>query len=60
MTDINTKCDSYFIPKCNRNLLQNVLGFSLQMQQVYYKIEQLLPKFEDLITRCDSYYRMWC
>ena len=29
-TGIITKCDSYFITKCNRSLLQNVSGFLLQ------------------------------
>ena len=26
-TDIIAKCDSYFITKCNRSLLQNASGF---------------------------------
>ena len=29
-TDIVRKCDSYFITKCERSLLQNVSGFLLQ------------------------------
>ena len=28
-TDIVTKCDSYFITKCDRSLLQNTSGFLL-------------------------------
>ena len=29
-TDVITKCDSYFITKCNRNSIQNASGFLLQ------------------------------
>ena len=28
-TDIITKCDSYFITKCDKSLLQSALGFLL-------------------------------
>ena len=40
--DIIRKCDSYFITKCNRRLLQNVSGFVLQSATIYYKMWQLL------------------
>ena len=43
-TDIITKCDSYFITKWNRSLLQNAPGFLLQNTS--------------FITKCDSYYKM--
>ena len=45
-TDIITKCDSYFITKCGRSLLQNGSGFLLQYRtvitkyDVYYKLRQ--------------------
>ena len=38
------KCDSYFITKCDKTLLQNALGFLLQNATV--------------ITNCDVYYKM--
>ena len=37
-TNIITNCDSYFITKCDRNLLQNGSGFCYKMQQFYYKM----------------------
>ena len=43
-TDIITKCDSYFITKWNRSLLQNAPGFLLQNTS--------------FITKCDSYYKI--
>ena len=41
-TDIITKCDSYFIKKCDRRLLQNVSGFYCKMRRFYYRMGQLL------------------
>ena len=42
-TDIITKCDNYFVTKCNRSLLQSASGFSLQnAMQFYQKMQQLL------------------
>ena len=46
MTDIITKCGNYFVTKCERSLLQNMLGFLLQNATVitendaYYKLRQ--------------------
>ena len=37
-TNIITKCNSYFITKCDTNLLQNASGFCYKMQQFYYKM----------------------
>ena len=37
-TDINTKRDSYFITKCDRNLQQNESGFLLQNATVLLQI----------------------
>ena len=45
--DIITKCYSYSITKCNRNLLQNVSGFLLQNATV-------ITNCDDFITHCDS------
>ena len=45
-TDIITKCGNYFVTKCERSLLQNMLGFLLQNATVitendaYYKLRQ--------------------
>ena len=40
--DMITKCDSYFITKCDRVLLQNASGFYCKMGQFCYKMRQLL------------------
>ena len=37
-TDIITKCNSYFIRKCDKSLLQNVSGCLLQTATVLLKI----------------------
>ena len=50
-TDINTKCNSYFITKCNRSLLETASGFLLQNATV-------ITNCDDFITKCDSYYKM--
>ena len=48
VTDIITKCDSYFITKCDRSFLQNASGFLLQnvtillQNATVYKIRHLL------------------
>ena len=47
-----TKCDNYFITKCDRKLLQNDLIFLLQNARVN-------TKCGNTITTCDSYYKMW-
>ena len=51
--DIVTKCDSYFITKCDRSLSQNVSGFLLQIATVYYKMRQIL-QIVTFVTNCDS------
>ena len=50
--DIVTKCDSYFITKCDRSLSQNVSGFLLQIATV------LLQNATN-ITNCDVCYKLW-
>ena len=50
VTDVITKCDSYFITKCDRSLLQNA-AFLLQNATV-------LRKCSDFITKCHTYYKM--
>ena len=47
-TDILAKCDSYFITKCNRSLLQNASGFYYKMRQFYYKMRQHTLHFKIL------------
>ena len=39
------------IPKCNKSLLQNALGFLLQNATV-------IANCDDFITKCDSYYKI--
>ena len=50
-TDVITKCDSYFIIKRDRSLLQNASGFLLQ------NATNLLQN-ATVITKCGSYYKM--
>ena len=52
-TTVITKCDSYFITKCTRNLLQNASEFLLQNATV-------ITNCDNFITKCDSYYKMRC
>ena len=47
-TDIITKCNSYFITKCDRSLLKNALGFLLQNATV-------LLRNATVITNCDNF-----
>ena len=57
-TDIITKCDSYFIIKCDKSLLQNASSFSLQNVTVLSQNATVITNCDDFITRCDSYYKM--
>ena len=41
-TDVTTKCDSCFITKCDRSLLQNASVFFITKCDSYYKIRRLL------------------
>ena len=43
-TDVIKKCDSYFVTKWDRSLLQNASGFLLQNAA--------------LIAKCDIYYKL--
>ena len=59
-SDIITKCDSYFITKLDRSLLQNTSGFyyktrqfDYKMRRFYYKMQKLLQN-ETFTTNCDS------
>ena len=46
--DIITKCDGYFITKCDRGLLQNTSAF---LEQFYYKIATVITKCDNFITK---------
>ena len=50
-TDIITKCDSYFVTKYDRSLLQNASGFLVQNATV-------ITNWDDFIIMCDSNYKM--
>ena len=50
-TDIISKCDSYFITKYDKSLLQNASVFLLQNVTV-------ISKCDDFITNLDKYYKM--
>ena len=58
VTDIIAKCDSYFITKCNRNLLQNGSCFLLQNATVLLLNATVNTNCNDSVTKCDSYYKM--
>ena len=55
-----TKCDSCFIRKCNRSLLNNVSGLLLQNTTVLLQNATVITNCDDFITKCDSYYKMLC
>ena len=50
-TDIITKCDSYFITKCDKTLSQNASGLFLQNSTV-------ITNCDDFNTIYDSYYKL--
>ena len=49
--ECSKKCESDFITKCDKSLLQNVSAFFLQNATV-------ITKCDDFVTKCDSYYKM--
>ena len=51
VTNIISKCDSYFIKKRDRNLLQNASGFLLQNATI-------LLQNATVITKCDVHYKL--
>ena len=57
-TDVITKCNSYFITKCDRSLLQNASGFLLQNVTVLLQNATVITNCDSFITKCDSYYKM--
>ena len=57
-TDVITKCDSYFITKHDRNLLQNVSGFLLQNATVLLQNATILLQNATVIIKCDVYYKL--
>ena len=57
-TDIIIKCDSYFIKKCDRSLLQNASGFFLQNATVLLQNAVILLQNVTVITKCDVYYEL--
>ena len=57
-TDVITKCDSYFIPKCYRSLLQIASGFFIQNATVLLQNLTIITNCDDFITKYDSYHKM--
>ena len=55
VTDIIKKCDSYFITKCHRSLLENTLGFLLQNATVLFTNATVITKCHSFIRKCDSF-----
>ena len=58
-TGVFTKCDNYFITKCYRSLLHNTSGFLLQNVTVLLQNSTGITNFDNFITKCNSYYKMW-
>ena len=62
--DVIKNCDSYFITKRDRSLLQNAQGFFYKLRQFYNKMRQLLQNVTILlqnatvITKCHVYYKL--
>ena len=52
-TDLTTKCNNYFITKCDRSLLQNASGFLLQNATVLLQNATVIIKCY-VFTSCDS------
>ena len=57
-TDVITKCDSYFITKWDKSLLQNTSGCLLRNVKVSLQIAMVITKCIDLITKCVIYYKL--
>ena len=57
-TDTFTECDSYFMKKYIRCLLQSAPGFLLQNATVLLQNATVITNCDDFITKCDSYYIM--
>ena len=54
-TDIITKCESCFITKYHKSLLQHVPGFLLQNAIALIQNATIITKCGDFITKCDVY-----
>ena len=49
-TGTNATCESYFITKCKKSLLQNVSGFFIKkMRQLYYKMQRFYYNIRQLL-----------
>ena len=57
-TDIITKCDNYFIIKCEKSLLQNTSDFLVQNATALLQNATVVTSWDDFITKCNSYYKM--
>ena len=57
-TDLTTKCDSYFLAKYDKSLLQKVSAFLLQNVTVTLQNATVITKCDDFIPKCDVYYEI--
>ena len=57
-TDIITKCDSYFITKYDKGLLQNASVVLLQNATVLLQNVLILLQNAIVVTKCNVYYKM--
>ena len=56
-TDVISKCDSYFITKCDRSsLLHNASGFLLQKAAVLLQKTTVITNYDNFITKFDVKY----
>ena len=57
-TDVITKCDSCFITKCDRSLLQSASGFLLKNATVLLQNGTIWLQNATVITKCDVCYKL--
>ena len=57
VTDI-TKCDIYYITKCDHRLLQMVSRVLLQNELVLLQNATAITKYDDIIRKWDTYYKI--
>ena len=59
-TDVTTKCDNYFITKCDRTLLENASGFLLQNAAVLLQNATVITKCDDFSYKLRQYtHQQW-
>ena len=60
-TDIITKCNSFFITKCDKSLLKKCVRFFIikcDKNLLEKHVRFFITKCDSFMTNCDSYYKM--